>query len=154
MSGGEWTGAGWMPTTVQAGAMRLPDQWTIRLHYARPPKGLSANDRTHWRAKANATAAIREEVMHLVRAAKIPACERIRVDLTWYVADRRRRDSDNLAPLAKAIYDGIGANRGVSARIVEDDDPISMQKPTPTIEYVKGCTAHFAIRITDLGRAL
>lgn len=150
-----WNGNG--PTfneTVQTGRRRLPEQWTIRLHYPRPPKGLSANDRTHWRTKAASTKTIREEVFTKVRAAKVPALERIRVELIWYVTDRRRRDADNMAPFAKAIYDGIGADRGVSARIVEDDAPQFMEKIAPRIEHMPGGEAHFAVIITDLGDGL
>jgi hypothetical protein len=130
---------------------RLPTQWSIRLHYPRPPKGLSANDRTHWAVKHAATQEVRYEVMAKVRAAKVPALDRIAVDVEWVVPDRRRRDSDNAAPLLKAIYDGIGADRGVSARIVEDDAPEFMDKRGLRIIHVPGSVAHFVVHITDLG---
>ena len=132
---------------------RLPDRWTIRLHYPRPPKGLSANDRAHWAVKHAATQEVRYEVMAKVRAARIPALDRIAVDVEWIVPDRRRRDSDNAAPLLKAIYDGIGADRGVSARIVEDDAPEFMDKRGLRIVHTPGSVAHFAVHITDLGDA-
>jgi len=136
------------------GAYRLPDQWTIRLEYTRPPTGLSLNDRPHWATKSRNTAMVRNDVFVKVRAAKVPALERIAVFVTWYVFDGRTRDSDNPAPLLKAIYDGIGANRGISARIVEDDSPEYMDKRGLTIERAPGKgNAFFEVRIVDLGDA-
>jgi hypothetical protein len=124
--------------------------WSFDLNYTRPPKGLSANDRCHWRTKHDSTQQIRNEVMR-TRAAHVPALDRIQVDVVWVVADLRDRDTDNVAPLLKAIYDGIGSNRGVSARIVGDDSPEFMSKPAATIRYDKAATAHFTVTITDLG---
>lgn len=127
------------------------DSWSFILDYPRPPKGLHANDRPHWTVKSGATQDIRLEVMAKTRALHLGELERIRVDVEWVVADRRKRDTDNLAPFLKAIYDGIGANRGVSARLVEDDDPAHMEKNAATIRYEKGARPHFLVTITDLG---
>lgn len=150
-----WDGNGPTAEQVQTGARRLPDQWTIRLLYPRPLPGLHANDRTHWATKARNTKTIREEVFFKVRAAHVPALERIRVDVAWVVFDARTRDTDNLGPWLKAIYDGIGSNRGISARIVDDDAPEFMEKPEATILRGPGKgTAFFEVRITDLGDAL
>jgi hypothetical protein len=126
--------------------------WSFDLPYTRPPFGLSANDRPkHWGPKATNTAEVRELVFYLTRTTHVPALEKCRVDVVWVVKDRRRRDTDNLAPLLKAIYDGIGSDRGVSARIVEDDAPEFMTKPGATIRYETGCTPHFEVTITDIG---
>lgn len=151
---GAFDGNGWTPEQVQTGARRLPDQWTIRLLYPSIPAGLSANHRPHHMAKHRAVKAIREEVMLKVRQARVPALERCRVELIWFVTSHRTRDEDNLAPFAKAIYDGIGSNKGISARIVDDDSPEFMEKVTPRIEHMPGGEAHFAVIITDLGDAL
>lgn len=150
-----WDGNGYaMPEQVQTGRRRLPDQWTIRLLYPRPLPGLSANDRVHWRTKAASTKTIRDEVFVKVRAAHVPALERIAVDVTWVVFDKRNRDSDNLAPFLKAIYDGIGSNKGISARIVDDDTDALMDKRKATILPAPGKgTPFFEVRITDLGDA-
>ena len=120
---------------------------TFILDYPRPPKGLSANDRVHWSVRHGATQDIRLEVMAKTRALKLGAAEKVRIDVVWIVADRRRRDSDNLAPFLKAIYDGIGADKGVSARLVDDDDPTRMEKPAATIRYVAGMRPHFEVTI-------
>jgi len=127
------------------------DSWSFILDYPRPPKGLHANDRPHWTAKSGATQDIRLEVMAKTRALHLGELERIRVDVEWVVSDRRKRDTDNLAPFLKAIYDGIGADRGVSARLVEDDDPEHMEKPAATIRHEPGCRAHFVVTISNLG---
>lgn len=130
---------------------RLPDQWSIRLLYPRPPKGLSANDRYHWAVKHESTQKVRHEVMTKVRAAKVPALDRIRLELIWWVTDNRRRDVDNTMPFAKAIYDGVAADKGVSARIVDDDNPLFAEKVMPRIEKLpKNGEAHFELIITDL----
>jgi hypothetical protein len=125
--------------------------WSFDLNYPRPPKGLSANDRCHWRTENDNIQMIRKETMLRTRAAKVPGLDSIRVDVEWVVADRRNRDTDNLAPLLKAIYDGIGSNRGTSARIVDDDDPAHMQKPSATIRFQAGAEPHFTVTITDIG---
>lgn len=130
-----------------AGPIDLPAN-TFILDYSRPPKGLSANDRVHWSVRHCATADIRLEVMAKTRALHLGAAEKVRVDVVWVVTDRRRRDTDNLAPFLKAIYDGIGADKGVSARIVEDDTREFMEKPEPTIRYEKDARPHFEVTIT------
>lgn len=129
----------------------MTTSWSFDPPFTSAPFGLSMNDRAHWGRKAKETAKVRLLVMTLTRAARVPSLDKIRVDVTWVVKDKRRRDSDNFSPLTKAIYDGIGSDRGVSARIVEDDDPAHMEKPAATIVYEKGCTQHFQVTITDLG---
>ena len=128
-------------------------EWQFILDYPRPPKGLSANDRTHWSVKAGATADVRLEVMAKVRALHIGVLVRASVQVVWVVADKRRRDTDNLAPFMKGIFDGVGADRGVSARLVEDDDPDHMTKPSALIRYEMGARPHFEVTITDLDGA-
>jgi hypothetical protein len=119
--------------------------WLIVLEFPRPPKGLSANDRTPWPVKHRATQDVRRVVA--LKCRHIPRQERVSVRVTWVVGDRRRRDEDNLAPFTKAIYDGIGADRGISAGVVADDAPEFMVKQAPIIRYEKGCTPHFEVLI-------
>src|SRR5690349_3046921 len=124
--------------------------WLLELGYTKPPKGLSANDRTHWAVKSKSTAEVRALVKHLAIHAGIEPMQRCQVEVIWVVTDRRRRDADNAAPFAKAIFDGLAADKGVSAHIVADDDPEHMVKLMPRIEYRPGCTPHFEVIITDL----
>ena len=134
--------------TVQTGAK----EWSFILDYPRPPKGLSANDRPgHWSIKHGATQDVRTDVFVKTRALRLGVLDAIRVDVVWVVADRRRRDTDNAAPFLKAIYDGIGADKGVSAHLVDDDDPAHMYKAPLTIRYEKGVRPHFEVSIQPWG---
>lgn len=125
-------------------------KWLLELGYTKPPDGLSANWRGHWATKARSTAAVRSLVCWLATEAGIKPMQRCQVEVIWVVADKRRRDADNAAPLAKAIFDGLGADKGVSAQIVVDDDPAHMVKLMPRIEHRPGCTPHFEVIVTDI----
>jgi hypothetical protein len=125
-------------------------QWSFNLAFERAPKGLSANDRPHWTVKARSTSIVRTLVAAHVREAGVPKLDRCRVDVEWVVTTQHRRDTDNLAPFLKAIYDGIGADKGMSAHVVDDDDPAHMEKRGATIRYEKGGTARFVVTITEV----
>lgn len=124
--------------------------WTINLPYQRPPKGLSSNDRTVWQVKARSTAEVRRLVVNLVLAQRIPKMNRVSVEVVWVVPTKHKRDADGPDPMCKAIFDAIGSDRGVSARLVPDDDPAHMEKPRLRIEHRPGSTAHFEVTIRDL----
>lgn len=89
-------------------------------------------------------------VVHLCRAQRIPPMQRVSVAIVWVVPDARKRDADGPDPLSKVIYDAIGSDRGVSARLVTDDTPEFMDKPRLRIEHRPGDAAHFEITITDI----
>jgi len=136
------------PSTV---TVETPAGWSFILDYPRPPKGLSANDRpAHWAIKHGATQDVRMEVFAKTRALKLGVLEKIRVEITWVVGDKRHRDEDGPDPFCKAIYDGIGSDRGISAHLVEDDTPEFMEKPRLVIRYEKGVRPHFEVRITEV----
>lgn len=124
--------------------------WALELPYERPPKGLHSNDRVHHMVKARSTKELRERVAVLCRVAKIPKMQRISVQVVWVVPTRHKRDADGPDPMAKAVYDAIGSDRGVSAHIVPDDTPEFMDKPRLVIEHVPGVKAHFRVEITDI----
>lgn len=86
----------------------------------------------------------------LARQAKVPAMVRCRVELTWFVADKRRRDVDNLAWTLKPLCDALAGTRQWDHRIVEDDTPEFMEKPMPGIVYEPGGRKRMLITITDL----
>ncbi|ALJ22076.1 hypothetical protein AOA12_20155 [Microbacterium sp. No. 7] len=129
---------------------RVVSVWTIVLPYPRPPDGLSANSRTHWRVKARATAEVRNLVVALTRSHRVPKMQRCEVQIVWVVTDRRKRDTDGPDPFCKAIYDAIGSDRGISAHIVPDDSPEWMSKPRLRIEYRPGEKARFEVTIRDI----
>lgn len=124
-------------------------EWTLKLPFPRPPEGLHANDRCHWRVKAQSTASVRDLVMLLCRSQRVPKMQRVSVQVVWVVPDHRKRDADNCAPLLKAIFDAIGSDRGTSAHLVPDDDPEHMVKPQLIIEHRPG-PAHFEIHIQEI----
>ncbi|OJX72812.1 hypothetical protein [Leifsonia sp. 71-9] len=126
-------------------------QWTFTLGYERAPKGLNANDRpSHWAVKHASTQNVRLFVSTEIRALNIPTLQKCRVDVVWVVNTRHRRDEDNLAPFLKAIYDGIGADKGISAHLVPDDAPQYMEKVGATIRYEKDAQPHFEVTITEV----
>lgn len=99
---------------------------------------------------ARSTASVRALVKHFAIEAGIEPMQRCQVEVIWCVKDKRRRDADNAAPFAKAIFDGLAADKGVSAHIVADDDPAHMVKLMPRIEYRPDTTPHFEVIVTDL----
>lgn len=142
----------WVPDSLEGRGYFTcaPRRWSFELAFERAPKGLSANDRPpHWSVKARSTTMVRTLVAAQARGAGIPQMDRCRVDVEWIVTTKHRRDTDNLAPFLKAIYDGLGADKGISAHIVEDDDPAHMEKVGATIRYDKGARARFVVTITE-----
>lgn len=124
--------------------------WMFTLDIPKPLPGLSANDRVHWGRKAKSTAQVRQLALMGALRAEIPHMNRCRVDVVWVVDTARRRDTDNVAPLLKAIYDGLGADRGDSARIVPDDAPEFMTKTGATIRLDRTVPPHFEVTVTRL----
>lgn len=78
---------------------------------------LSQNKRIHYLKVNRLRGEIITEVGWRVKKAKIPRCDRIRVELHWLPVTARARDTDNPAPSLKAVIDGLKL-----AGVVEDDD--------------------------------
>lgn len=116
-----------------------PSVYELVFDYARPP--LTANQRLHWRERADRTSGIRTSARFLAR--RIPYLGRCEVALTWVVTDRRRRDADNIVPTLKAMCDGL-----VDAGVVSDDTPDLMVKRMPEIRM--GTRAHMVLIVTPL----
>lgn len=113
--------------------------------WSRPP--LTANQRfNHWGVKSRLVKQVRG--MTFDKTQHLPQMERCKVQLVWFVNDRRRRDTDNLYPTLKACCDGV-----VDAGVVPDDTPEFMDKPQPQIIYVPKeiIQAHVELHITDIG---
>lgn len=91
-------------------------RWSLHLPYPRPP--LSLNDRMHWAQRNRISRQIKDDVQILARATRVgTGLARVWVGLTWVPPDRRRRDTDNMAPTLKACIDGLTAYG-----LVPDDD--------------------------------
>jgi crossover junction endodeoxyribonuclease RusA len=99
----------------------------LPLPFDRPP--LNANQRLHWRRKADITRTLRDAAHIAVKQLKLAPCEHISVTLHFAPGDRRRRDADNLVPTLKALCDGL-----VDAGLVADDTPHYMAKAMPVID--------------------
>ncbi|MBP2333074.1 hypothetical protein [Corynebacterium freneyi] len=103
-------------------------EYTLWLPYALPP--LTANQRMHWRRKADTVRDVRYATNVLARNAKLPqGVDHATVALHYVPRDRRRRDADNLVPTLKAACDGL-----VDAGLTADDTPNLMTKHMPTID--------------------
>lgn len=113
--------------------------WLVKLIV---PQALSMNDppTTSMGARhkrRNLIKDIRYDTAMLVREARVPTCERVRVTLIFQPPDldyrgrrtRPRRDPINLTPTLKVVQDGI-----VDAKVVPDDTPQYMESPLPLID--------------------
>lgn len=121
--------------------MPRPMTFWLDFDYRRPP--LTANQRMHWRRRAELTKQVR--VAAMLNARRIPALGKCEVALTWYVNDRRRRDVDNIVPTLKAMCDGL-----VDAGVVADDVPNLMVKLMPVIELDKSKPPRMVLRVSSL----
>lgn len=103
----------------------------INLPYEKPP--LNANTRLHWAREAKIRKKIRHDTAWRIKAASknIPPLagdQRIKVWVEYTPATKRTRDTDNLAPFLKPIYDAV-----VDAGLCPDDNPHYMLKPETII---------------------
>lgn len=114
--------------------------WTIRLPYATPP--LLMNDRHHWRKKAQITSEVRATTAVLVRALRVPACQRIHVTLHYVPRDGRRRDPEGLIATQKPCIDGL-----VDAGVVPDDSPEFVTWSAPVIDAADSQEPHLYLTI-------
>lgn len=122
--------------------MSLVDHDTVSVEtpWQRPP--LTANQRFHWRKKAQLVKEVRQWAGVLFRSTQF-ATTPVIVELTWHVPDKRRRDADNLVPTLKALCDGL-----VDAGIVPDDTPDLMDKRMPRIIHTPGQPARLVLTLT------
>ena len=121
--------------------------WTLELPYTKPPLSLNARP-PHWRVRHRITRNVRAEVALLARAARIPALQRIAVELHYVPRDRRRRDPINLAPTAKVLEDGL-----VDAGVVPDDTPQYVEPTPAVIDPPTGGTGRLYLVVRELPSA-
>jgi crossover junction endodeoxyribonuclease RusA len=98
-----------------------------------PP--LNANQRLHWRQRAQRVALIRDAVMLLARRLPFQLLpgQRLVVQLHYRPGDNRRRDASNLVPTQKPAVDGL-----VRAGIVPDDTAEWVTEKMPELHPGKG----------------
>lgn len=91
----------------------------MRVDLSWPPKELSPNARVHWAKKGLATKKYRQEAMIFAKSAarydysSLPESGPIKLRVTFFTPDNRRRDIDNMAASMKAAFDGIAEAWGV-----------------------------------------
>jgi len=113
------------PDSPAAQPLAKAGEWTLQLPFQTQ---LSLNDRDHWAVAAKKKKPWREAAMVLARAARIPPCNRIRVELHYIPKQERRRDPDNLIACLKPLVDGL-----VDAGVVADDTERYVERVFPII---------------------
>lgn len=101
-------------------------RYELPLPWSRPP--LSLNQRMHHHARARVVAEVRRTAGWLAKAARIGHHHRVKVELIYTPATRRRRDADNLVAALKPLVDGL-----VDAGVVADDDDEHVERAMPII---------------------
>lgn len=99
----------------------------ITILFPAPAKLLSANDRDHWRKRAELVRYWRQRT-HLAARHLGPQPPSV-VHLTLPVRDRRRRDPMNYYPTLKAVVDGL-----VDAGCWPDDTPDYVRTVEPVLD--------------------
>lgn len=105
---------------------------------------LTSNARPHWSVAREVARYWRHLAAVTAREADIPKVDRGRVVVTFHKATNRRYDPGNLAPVSKAILDGI-----VDAGVFEDDSHEYVIGPDHRAGG-KTTTPHVVITITEL----
>lgn len=94
-------------------------------------KYMSANDRLHFRVKADQTKVWREAGRIATLAAKVPVLTPpVHITATVHIVGKRRQEVSNLAPTMKAAIDGM-----VDAGILADDSDAHVIGPDPRRAY-------------------
>lgn len=80
----------------------------LRLPFVRPP--ITANEArhaVHWGGQSTEKKRVAQAVMAVCRQARVPALERVAIEVTWFAPDFGVRDPDGLGPMGKAIIDAL-----------------------------------------------
>jgi crossover junction endodeoxyribonuclease RusA len=91
-----------------------PHSWPVEgtIYTLALPAGydlLSANDRHHFRVKADIVKQIRADAANLARFQRLPKLTVVRITAVLHPRDKRHQDSDNVQPTVKACVDGLVA---------------------------------------------
>lgn len=100
--------------------------YRLDLPWPRPP--LNHNQRGHWARRARIIREVRQTTAWLAKAAKIPACSRVTVQLHYAPGRRGKHDPMNITATSKAAIDGL-----VDAGVVVDDDQEHVHEETPAV---------------------
>lgn len=141
-------------TDLEASGVARNGDDTRMLHFPweKNPLPMNGSRGSAWRKAAREERQVRDVATLRIRSARIPAAERVRAQVTWWVMTRTVRDPDNLARLEKRLFDAI-----VRAGVVADDRPELMDKPRAEIRHIPSTPdapvsrAGFTLTITRLG---
>jgi crossover junction endodeoxyribonuclease RusA len=98
--------------------------YLVSLPWQRPP--LSGNrTRGNPRARAKEVERAKGEAQWAIRAARLPKLAGAEITLCFRVADRHRRDADNLAPTLKVCQDAL-----VAEDVLPDDSWVHVPSAT------------------------
>ena len=107
---------------------------TLRYEFSWPPSELNPNARVHWRTLAKAKAQYKEhcgwlivEPRHFPDARRhYPLSPPVTAQVTFVVADKRRRDTDNFLSMLKPCFDAL-----VEMGVLVDDshDKLKIAEP-------------------------
>lgn len=123
-------------------------EWALRLPFERVSDVPSLNDRDHWAVKARKVKEWRRAAWLLARAERIPACERVLIELHYVPRTNQRRDADNLVAALKPLADGL-----VDAGVVPDDTFRWMERQFPVIHPARTLSpgeTRFVLRVVAL----
>jgi crossover junction endodeoxyribonuclease RusA len=107
--------------------MPEPRSFTIELPAGLPV--LSLNSDLHWSERRRRAYQIKEAAWALARHGKIPHLDRVRIHVTFRPPDNRRRDPDNMTPMAKPAIDAL-----VASQVLTDDS----RKYVTSVSYSLG----------------
>ena len=105
---------------------------------------LSVNTRHHWSVNREVARTWRRLAVAAARLQGIPTIQRARVVVTCHKATAARYDPGNLAPVSKAIVDGL-----VDAGVLPDDSHEYLVGPDHRAGE-KTATPHVVVTITEL----
>lgn len=112
------------------------------------PPMRTLNARGHWTARSGHAANLREHAAWLAKprwAGRDPL-DYATIDVTLHPADRKRRDPDNLAPLAKPVIDGL-----VDAGVLAGDDWTHVHAVTFRIRPASGVDlTQLSVTVTEV----
>jgi hypothetical protein len=120
------------------------DTWVLRLPWPKPPITLNTHWRA-WQARWRAEQTIAATSALLAAHARIPACQRIHVQLVWVPRLNRTRDEDNPIATLKPLIDGLK-----KAGVVPDDNPKHVTWDRPRIEPANPRDPHMDLIVTRL----
>ena len=110
----------------------------------KPPMTLNEQRRAHWQTVRRAKAEAEQHIWVVAKAARLPAMQKVHVEVIWFAPDKRARDADALSPFLKAALDAL-----VKCGVLEDDNYRHVPRVTLGIE-IDRAKPRIEITLTEL----